>query len=239
MTLKELIKKAQLAMNAAGANPPFQGTGEIAGGRTEAEMENYEFEVTAKRKEMPPEKLPNGAINPAYEESKKYAGKGEHDKAFVAWLSKFWPKTGLNYKTIIGSSFAWCALWIVAMNSEVGQKYVASAGAKRQAAYGVEIDYKKNGAPRGAVVHINSKSCDSGSGNHVSFLDGDCTAEDFKRSGGTIALFGGNQANKVKRSVYANTKVCAVRWPKEVQFPGPVTKSLDCTGAVSSGESTR
>ena len=136
--------------------------------------------------------VPVQAENPAYKEAQKYKGQGESNKGFVAFMSKFWPKTGLsNYKTIIGSSFAWCALFIVAMNSEVGQKYLPSAGAKAQGKYGVEIVWQQNGVPRGAVVHVNhlaknaktweehAKLCKSGSSNHVGFADGDCAADDY------------------------------------------------------------
>jgi len=177
--------------------------------------------------------------NPAYEEAKKYAGQGENNSKFVAFMAGFWNKVGLNYKTIVGSSFAWCALFIVAMNSQVGQKYIASASAKAQSKYGVEIEFKKNGAPRGAVVHVNhGHDCKSGSNNHVAFLDGDCTAEDFTRKGGVIPLFGGNQSNMVKRSGFSNLEICEVRWPTEVPLPGPVTKSVDCNGKTGT-ESTR
>jgi hypothetical protein len=95
-------------------------------------------------------------VNPAYVEAKKYAGKSEHDKTWSDWLSKFWPKVGLpGYKTIVGTSFAWCGLFVAAMNTQVGQKIVSgAAGAKNWARYGVEVDWKKNGIPKGAVIHI-------------------------------------------------------------------------------------
>lgn len=181
-------------------------------------------------------------VNPAYNEAKKYAGKSEYDKKFGPWLAGFWSKAGLpGYKTIIGSAFAWCGLFLLAMNTQVGQKYIAgAAGARNWAKYGVEIDYKKNGAPRGAVVHINHGfNCNSASGNHVAFLDGDCTALDMTKKGGTIPLYGGNQSDKVKRSTFSNREICEVRWPAEVELPGKVEKSVDCGGQSGSSESTR
>lgn len=182
----------------------------------------------------------NRPVNPAYLEAKKYAGKTETDSSFNKWLSGFWPKAGLpSYKTIIGTSFAWCGLFVLAMNSEVGQKWASgAAGAKNWAKYGVAIDWKKNGIPRGAIMHLNHNSCGSGSGNHVTFADGDCTAADLAKPGATVPGFGGNQGNTVKRSNYAVKEVCAVRWPSEVPLPGPVTKSINCSGQ-SSEESTR
>jgi len=186
---------------------------------------------------MSDEKRP---VNPAYEEAKKYKGEGEHRPRFVAFMSSFWKKVGLpNYKTIIGSSFAWCAVFIVAMNSEVGQKYLASAGARQQRKYGVEVNWKANGIPRGAVVYIDHQfNCD-GKGSHVGFADGDCAVQDLMKPGATLPLMGGNQANMVKRSVYSVKEVCAVRWPEEIPLPPPVKVSVDCGGKVGQKESTR
>lgn len=237
MTLQDLIKQFQRAIGVKDDG--------VFGPVTTAKAEEYDVEIKVTKKPVVEKPVvapaPGKSANPAYNHSKQFGGMGEHVKSFVARMSSYWPKAGLpGYKTIIGSSFAWCGLFILAMNSDVGQKWVSgAAGAKNWAKYGVEIDYKKNGAPRGAVVHINHNKCGSGSGNHVAFLDGDCTAHDLTRSGGTVALWGGNQGNKVKRSVYSNREVCAVRWPAELPLPGPVTKSVDCTGEKPSGESTR
>lgn len=239
MTAKDFVKLLQKAMNSAGSKLTVDGD---FGPVSQGESDKYEFIVTAEKKviPLPPKTLPNGSINPAYMEAKKYAGKGENDKAFVAWLSKFWPKTGLNYKTIIGASFAWCGLFIAAMNSETGLDIVkGAAGAKNWAKSGVEIEWKVNGIPRGAVMHLNRNKCGSGSGNHVTFADGDCSAGDLKKSGAVVPGFGGNQANKVKRSLYPVKEVCSVRWPAEIEKPGPITQSVDCSGASSGGESTR
>jgi hypothetical protein len=179
--------------------------------------------------------------NPAYIEAKKHKGKSEYDSKFNKYLSAFWPKAGLSkYKTIIGSSFAWCGLFIIAMNSEVGLKYITGgAGAKNWAKYGQAIDWKKNGIPRGAVMHINGNgNCTAGSGNHVTFADADCTASDLMKSGAIVPGFGGNQSNTVKRSIYAVKNLCAVRWPAEIALPKPIEKSVDCNGSTTS-DSTR
>jgi hypothetical protein len=179
--------------------------------------------------------------NPAYNEAKKHEGKGEKDRAFVAYLSGYWKKAGLpGYKTIIGSSFAWCGLFILMANTNVGMKVISgAAGAKNWARYGQEIDFRRDGAPRGAVTYINHKgNCKSGSSNHVAFLDGDCTAADFARKDGRINLFGGNQSNTAKVSSFPAYEICEVRWPSELPLPGPVKISDGCSGAPKGG-STR
>jgi len=185
--------------------------------------------------------------NPAYKEAKKYSGQKETNSWFVAFLIRWWPKVGLaKYKQLAGSSFAWCALFFFAMNSEVGQDVIASASAKRIGQSGYTIDWKKNGIPQGAGVWKNSSSCSSGSGNHITWADGDCTAQDINKKGATWAGFGGNQDNAVKRTIYCakgdckdvNGEICRVFWHKK-PLPGPIEKSVNCTGTVSGNESTR
>lgn len=240
MSLLEFVKKLQRAMNNRGSL--LKDDGEF-GPKTLAETEKYDFEIIAtakKKEEVPPPVHASPSANPAYEEAKKYVGSKESDSKFGAWLSKFWPKAGLNYKTIIGSSFAWCGLFVLAMNSETGQKWVTgAAGAKNWAKYGQAIDWKQDGIPRGAVMHLNhSGNCSAGSGNHVTFADGDCSAADLKKSAATVPGLGGNQSNSVKRSIYGVAEVCEVRWPSELPKPSPVAKSVDCGGSAS-GDSSR
>lgn len=190
--------------------------------------------------DVPPVIPGSNPVNPAYVEAKKHKGKKETDSVFNKWLSGFWKIVGLSgYKTIIGTSFAWCGLFIAAMNSEAGLEWIKNgAGARNWAKYGVEVEWKKNGIPRGAVIHINS-NCGSGSGNHVTFADGDCTAEYLAKSGSTVPGFGGNQSNTVKRSAYAVSKICAVRWPKEIPLPKKITKNVNCDKETDKGETTR
>lgn len=210
----------------------FSGTGFI-GPKT---LEALGFTVNSKPTTT------KGSKNPAYEEAKKHLGKSEYDLKFNKYLSSFWRIVGLpHYKTIIGASFAWCALFIAAMNSETGLEYMSryGAAARTWAKYGVAIDYKRDGIPQGAVVHINSRSCSSGSGNHVTFSDSSCTAKTVNTLGATFVGLGGNQSNQVKRSTYSISKVCAVRWPKEITKPDPVKNNVNCNGGKDSGESTR
>jgi peptidoglycan hydrolase-like protein with peptidoglycan-binding domain len=195
--------------------------------------------VIGEKPSEPP--VPGSATtNPAYVEAKKYIGKTEFDSTFNKWLSGFWKIVGLpGYKTIIGTSFAWCGLFIAAMNSEVGQKWMNNgAGARNWASYGQAIDWKKNGIPQGAVIHINA-NCGSGSGNHVTFADGACTAEYLTRKDAVVPGLGGNQSNAVKRSLYGVSKVCAVRWPSELPLPPKVVNNISCGSGTDSGDGTR
>lgn len=207
---------------------------------------------------VPPVTTPAHAENPAYKNSLKHEGKKETDKTFSAYVSTFWKKVGLpNYKTIAGSTFAWCAIWIGIMNSEVGQVYMVKSGAAAISydKYGVGIDWKQNGIPRGAVIRTNSnKDCSSSKGNHVTFAHGDCAVQDIiemvKNSQGVYVPsgklknvsfigYGGNQSDQVKASSYSIDKICSVRWPEEIQKPGKITKSINCAGAKDTSEGTR
>lgn len=233
MTLADLIKNAQRALGVTDDGD--------WGPVTTAKAEKYDL-LSVNLREKPTGLIIKGlSKNPAYNEAKKFEGKGEGDSGFVAYLSTYWKKVGLpGYKTIIGSAFAWCGLFVAAMQTNVGQQIVAgAAGARNHGRYGIEVEYKKNGAPRGAIAHINhAQNCNSGSNNHVAFLDGDCTAEDLK-PGKVFRLYGGNQGNTAKVSTFSTGEICEIRWPKEVALPGPVTKSDGCSAKSTSGESTR
>lgn len=241
MRLDAFLRLLQKRLNEKGENLSVDGD---PGPKTQAALDKYDVEIVltkAERPEAPPITGQSHAENPSYLEAKKYAGKNENDPKFNSFMSSFWAKVGLpKYKTIVGTSFAWCALFIVGMQSEVGQKYIASASAKAQGKTGVEIDWKKNGIPKGAIIHINhGYDCKSSSNNHVTFADGDCTAEELAKSGASFPGYGGNQSNQVKRSMYSVKEICEVRWPLEVEKPGPIAKSLNCTGTSSGPESTR
>jgi hypothetical protein len=144
------------------------------------------------------------------------------------------------------------------MATDVGQKAVISGLARDNAKFGVGIDWKVNGIPRGAVIRINHNfDCSSGSNNHVGFADADCAPQDIiemvkdsngvwkptspakLKAGATIPIFGGNQGNMVKRSIYSVKEICEVRWPSEVEKPGLITKSVNCQAESTGKESTR
>lgn len=245
MDAGSFFRLLQRRLNEQGENLSVDGD---FGPKTKAALEKYDVEIEVKRAIRPPSPpIDKTATNPAYEEAKKYIGKGEGSPSFVAWLSKFWPKVGLpSYKTIIGSSFAWCALFFFAMNSEVGQNVTASAGAKQIGqTSGYTIDWKKDGIPEGAGVWKNSSSCSSGSGNHITWSNGSCTPEDLAKPGATWPGLGGNQGNAVKRSIYcakgdcgkSRDVICRVFWHNK-NLPGRVKRSVNCTGTAV-GESTR
>jgi len=179
---------------------------------------------------------------PWLDEAKKHEGKRETDPKFVAFLTSFWAKVGLpGYKQLSGKSYAWCGVFVASMLIIGGYSYQKNgAGARNWAKYGIEIEYKKDGIPRGAILHINgSGNCSSGSGNHVTFADGDCSAADIAKSGAQVPGFGGNQSDSVKRSMYSVRNVCAVRWPEGAAKPSPVLVSRGCSGQSNTGESTR
>jgi hypothetical protein len=235
MTLIELVKKAQSAIGLT----PDGSWGPVS----QSKSNGFDVDVIATEKQVAVEPEPAAgehAENPAFKKAHEYDGQSESKPKFVAWLSGFWPKVGLsNYKTIIGASFAWCGLFVAAMNSETGLKIVSgAAGAKNWAKYGVAIEWKTNGIPRGAVMHLDHDGDCVGGSNHVTFADGDCTVEDLAKLK-QVPGFGGNQGNTVKRSMYPTYEICEVRWPSEIPKPGKIEKSVDCAGKGSSGESTR
>lgn len=213
-------------------NHGLQGTGEV-------DQKTYDLLKLAAEDES------GTFVNPALEEARKYRGQKETDKSLQNKLIPFWKRVGLpGYKSLIGISFAWCALFFFAMNSDVGQDVIASAGAKRIGQSGYEIDWKKNGIPEGAGVWKNSSSCKSSSGNHITWSSGSCTAVYINSKGATWTGFGGNQGNAVKDSIYcakgdcksSKDVICRVFWHKK-ELPPPVKANKGCGGA-GGGEST-
>lgn len=236
MLLRELVKKVQRALNAAGEHPPFDETGEF-GPRTTAALENYDVEIVLKKKEVVPMPTPKTPA-PWLDEAKKSEGKKESDSKFGAWLAGFWKYVGLpQFTSIVGSARAWCGLFVATALISVGVHYQKDgAGAKNWDKFGVAIDWKKDGIPRGAIVRINhGANCSSGSGNHVAFSDGDCAPADLKS--GSIRLFGGNQSDQANVTAFPVAHICSVRWP-QAPAPEPITKSFGCKAAGSGGSKT-
>lgn len=238
MTIRELVKKVQAALNKANGDKPasyLQVDGEW-GPKTAAQADMYEIEIVLKPRILKP--LPVDKA-PWLTEAKKHKGKAESDSVFNRYLSGFWKLVGLpNYKTIVGTSFAWCGLFVAAMLYNVGLPWQKDGAAARNwAKYGQAIEWSKDGIPRGAIVHINHNGlCSSGKGNHVAMADGDCTPQDLRS--GAINLYGGNQGNQAKVSAFPVEHICAVRWPAESDKPGKVVESKGCKGKPG-GESTR
>lgn len=183
--------------------------------------------------------------------ARKQLGKKETDSVFSKWVSGFWKLVGVDYNTISGNARAWCALFIVVIASSAGgYKYASTANARHQGevtgVYHV-IDWKKNGIPEGAIVHINHNGrCHEDGSNHVAFSNGSCAPQDILVSGKPkdvgFALLGGNQGNQVSIAYYPVKDICEVRYFKEkklpdgtvvqIPMPAPVTVSKNCTGTI-------
>lgn len=174
--------------------------------------------------------------------ARKYLGKTETDPEFSKMMVAKWPIVGLALDTIATSWAAWCGLFVAvafSVNNMAHQKDGALARNWRK--FGIEINYKVDGIPEGAVVKINNKGdCSSSSSNHVAFANGSCTATHLNKKGATIDLLGGNQNNRVKVSTYAVSKICYVGWPNDPKYPKPpkVTANKNCTSGADKNEST-
>ena len=163
-----------------------------------------------------------------------------------SWLQRIlvpmWRVVGLpGFKTLVGSSFAWCGLFVAWTLYSTGHPIVGgAAGARNWGRYGQEISWRRDGIPEGAVIHVNhSGDCRSGKNNHVGLSQGDCAPADLAKDGAVVPIFGGNQSNQVKVSSFSVREICEVRWPPDVPLPPPVTVSRGCAGKPAANESTR
>lgn len=185
---------------------------------------------------------------PWFWEAKKYEGKHETNKEFQEKLGGMWINAGLaSFKGLVGSARAWCALFVIANLAWAGVSYEGlTAQAKSGKNLGHVIDWKKDGFPQGSVIWINHSSCGSGSGNHITFANGDCSAADLGKAGASFSGYGGNQGDQAKVSSYSVARICSVNWPDkgsdgtEIAKPGPVSVSKNCSnGKTNDGESTK
>lgn len=238
MKYSEFIKLLQLNLNQKGEALKVDGE---FGPKTQAALSKYDVSMFLTRVKLEPS---IGEIKtPWMDEMKKHEGKSETDKKFQSFLVPFWSKSGLpNFKSLVGSMFAWCGLFVFAGLYLTGYETPINAfRAKSWDTFGQSIEYKINGFPRGSVVRINSKGdCQSSSGNHVTMANGDCSSDDLKKPGALFDGYGGNQGNQAKVSTYSVSKICAVRWPKELPLPSKISESKNCTkSSESKSESTR
>lgn len=241
MTNTQLVKKLQIALNAKGENLVVDG---IPGPKTTAAANKYDIIITANKKVIVT--VPTSPTTRKRPSWLAYAlgfkGKHETDPEHSKFMVGHWKFLGLDLKTIATSWAAWCGLAVAVALMGVGADYQKNgAAAKNWAQYGVAVNWKVDGIPEGAIVHINHVKCGNGASNHVAFANGDCTASDLLKSGATFDLYGGNQGNSWKVSTYRASTICAVRWPKDVKDypkPGKIAKSINCTSKKSTNEST-
>lgn len=247
MNSKDLIKLLQSALNKAGEKLTVDGD---LGPRTQSVSDQYEIDIIVKKKVNTPPSQPTPPQSserkspPWYLFALKYKGKNENDPEFNKEMSAKWSLFGMKLGTIAKSWAAWCGLAMAVTLAGVGVDYQKNGSlAKNWAKYGVEVEWKKDGVPQGAIIHINHNAdCSSSSSNHVAQANGDCTAEDLLKKDATIDLYGGNQGNTWRVSTFPAAHICEVRWPKDVKDypkPGPITKSVNCTSKKSTGDSTR
>lgn len=240
MNYKDLVKLLQSALNKFGEDLTVDGD---LGSKTQAALDKYDIELTVKKRKAS-EPAPDKKSPPWYLFALKFKGKKETDPEFNKEMSAKWSLFGMNLGTIAKSWAAWCGLAMAVSLSGVGIDYARNGSlAKNWAKYGVEVDWKKDGIPQGAIIHINhNAACASSSSNHVAQANGDCTAEDLLKKDATIDLYGGNQGNTWRVSTFPAAHICAVRWPKDEKDypkPGMITKSVNCTSKKASNDSTK
>lgn len=201
-------------------------------------------EVVAEKPDKPKE-VDDGFAMPQVpwnKKAKEQSGKTEKDKGLTLLLGPLWMKLyGINYKDLVGSSHAWCGLAMGACLMWGGMKWQpGGASAKAWGKYGVAIDWKTNGIPRGAIIHINHGfDCNSSKYNHVAQADGDCTSSDLLKAGAKINLYGGNQSDTWKVSTFAVKEICEVRWPADYEFPPKILKSVKCSYDTKENDKTQ
>ena len=188
--------------------------------------------------EKPVDSVENKEVKnpPWYDVAKKHDGVSENNSKFAAIMVPLWNKLFKRDLNSI-SKYAWCGLGMAAALFWSGQDWQTGGEmARNWGKYGVAIDWKMQGIPRGAIVWVNhGYDCKSSTSNHVAQADGDCTSLDLLKSGARINLYGGNQSNSWKISSFPVKEICAVRWPNNYPIPPKVTKSVKCYGSSGAG----
>lgn len=225
MDTRDFVKDTQRLLNFLGATPPLFVDG-APGARTEAALAS---ELT--KHVRPGEPLPTGQIKPfwiAQLESRLGWTEFDHD----AEIAKDWGLVGLpQYKTVIGTSHAWCGLaCAVALNSGGLKHPRGAAGAANWTGWGEPSEYVC-----GAFLPLRHAS----GGRHIC-----CFLYWHDKEKKLAACIGGNQSNKYSIAVYnlsgnANGHdevVGGPRWPLGYPHTGFVyTKK----GGVDESGSTR
>lgn len=233
MTQKELVKLFQIAMNEAGCEPKFAGTGNF-GPQTERLADEFEFTVSAKRKAV---SVPADWYNAIWVGANNdLLGLDETDPRLNARFVPHWRKVGLpGYKTLVGNRHAHCSLVADANFAAVGVKGSGSAGAASWSKWG-----EKSPFWFGSVLDIKHK----GGGRHVCiflyWIDekrGICATKDSNRSN-KYGIFATDLSGK------GDTLVTGPRWPSGwLKGSSPsmeeVLKKYPMLKVRSSGASTR
>lgn len=176
------------------------------------------------------------SLTPWIDAIEKDLGSHENDPKFSAKMIPKWPLVGLKLGTIAENWAAWCGLAVgVYLNKVKLPSQPDGALAKNWAKYGLKVDFKKDGIPFGAIVHINHSGKPQSKGNHVTFCYGDYSPNHFSKRDAVIACIGGNQNDQVKVSYYKAKKVLNVRWPNSIKYPlpGRVLETTNINGKVS------
>ena len=154
---------------------------------------------------------------------KKDIGKKETDELYASKMVAKWPIVGLNLKTISTNWAAWCGLAVAVYLKKAGLSWRKDGAlAKNWKNYGLEIDWKRDGIPYGAIVHVNKYGKPQAKGNHVTFSFYNYSPTFLSKKGAAIQCLGGNQNNKVKVSPYKVSKILNVRWPDNPKYPKPI-----------------
>jgi hypothetical protein len=227
-------------MNELGENLAVDG---MFGPRTMVAMEKFDFDVkvtvSQKSEPPPPEKQPP----PWYSFGLRFKGKKETDPEFSKVMVPQWRLFGMNLGTIATNWAAWCGLAMAVTLAGVGVHYSKDGAlARNWRTYGIEVVWRQDGIPQGAIVFLNHNAdCNSSTSNHVTQANGDCTPEELKTSGAAFDGYGGNQGNEWKVSSYPVAHICAVRWPEDVRYPKPgrLTRSVKCSTLKPNKESTQ
>jgi hypothetical protein len=158
---KDFVTKLQKAMNDAGADPKFGETGKF-GVRTEAELENYDFTISAKKKlvVVAPVLDPHDYFGaPWVGANIDLLGRDETDPVLNARYVPEWKLEGLpGYKTLAGNTHAWCSVRANADRRKVGVKGTNSAGAASWSKWGKKCPFWF-----GAALDIKHR----GGGRHI------------------------------------------------------------------------
>lgn len=223
--------KTEAAVQAVQRENGLAGSG-IIGSKT---LEILGLKVSESKPHVPPTKeLPWLAV--AY----SHLGKKETDPVFAKYMASHWYLVSLSLSGIAKNYEAWCGLYMAYSYWKAGFEHAKNGAlALNWGKWGLKIDFKKNGIPRGSSLHINHNGKASSSGNHVGWPIYDYTPEYLSNPENLIAMIGGNQSNSVRVSYFKVKTVLNCRWvnSKDYPLPGRITKTTH-KGSGSTNDTT-